>query len=136
MSARRPPRLLQCPVVRQGPAVRFLVRGHDVNAAIQPRDVVLAHVGARRAIDDDRVRYVVRLHVIGEFLEIQRLSGFGEPFRPTIEIDRVFFQQHAFRTRDPAHPQVQIERAQTLDLRLDLRQQHTADGARSDQTDG
>ena len=55
--------------------------------------------------------------------------------RPSIEIDGLLREEHALGARDPAHAQIQIERAQPLDLSRDLREQHAAHRAGPDQPD-
>ena len=98
--------------------------------------VSVSHLRARGTVDDHAVRHVIRLYVTDEFGQVERFAGFGPAFRPMIKIQRCFLQQHALGTGNSADPQIQIERAQAIDLRRHLRQQFAADGARSDQSDG
>ena len=87
MRSRGAARFLQRLIIGPWAAVGLFIGRDDMDAAPEPRLILLRNIRARRAIDDDRVRNVVRLAVVREFFEVERFPGRGESRGLALQID-------------------------------------------------
>ncbi len=117
-------------------AVGLLVGCHDVHAGAEPGRIPGGDVGARGAVDDDRMRQVIDVHVLDEAVEVGR-SALPLVLRaPALERDPGLGEHHALGAENAAHPQVDLELlAQPRALRGELIQKHPPYRAGSDDTD-
>ena len=99
---------LQVLVVRDGPAVGALVRRDDVNAARQPVRVAVRDTLVRRAIDEHRMRQVIRLNVCDELLRIH-CDAFLERGAPLRKVEALLVEHHLLAAADRAQTQIQVE---------------------------
>ena len=76
------------------------------------------------------------LHVIDKFVQLEVTRPGAETVAPTAQLDASLVEQHAFRSRNGADTQVEVQCAgQPLRLALYLLEQYRADRARPDQPD-
>ena len=77
----------QCLVIGLIATECFFVRRNDVDAALQPSCVAVGNILIRRAIDDDRVWQVIRMHMTLESIEVHAAIARIDVVAPSTEVD-------------------------------------------------
>eukprot|EP00982_Pelagococcus_subviridis_P011991 31135-Pelagococcus_subviridis.AAC.22 len=127
-------------VIIQRPAVRFFVRGDDVDAALEPLLVVRRHLLGRGAVDDDLVRRPGVDDVLRERGHVHRRRARLVILLPRVQVQRdvvVAGEEHLRDARDADDSEVDAEvRLELGELLLHLSEERLPDEPGADEADG
>ena len=86
--------------------ISFLVRGDDVESALEPRFILARQLGAGGRVNDDCVRQVTGVNVFHKPRQVRLSITSFQPIGPSFQIQMTIVQEHPAAVHYSAHAQI------------------------------